>query len=91
MRLPRMTTRQWLIQIAVVGLTIGVTIGGVRLKQRCDSCLSRAVIHHQREQWLRGEETRMQGYLRDAHNAVRTLEERWATEGGCLRTSREGG
>ena len=36
MRLARMTTRRWMIAVAVVGLLLGVVVGGQRLKQRRD-------------------------------------------------------
>ena len=44
MRLPRMTTRRWIVAVAVavIGLTIG---GGVWLKQRRDYFLSLAQSH----------------------------------------------
>ena len=42
MRVPRMTTRRWMIAVAVVGLVIG---GGVWLKQRRDYFLSLAQSH----------------------------------------------
>jgi hypothetical protein len=42
MRLPRMTTRRWMIVVAVVGLLMG---GTVRLKQRRDRFLARAEYH----------------------------------------------
>jgi hypothetical protein len=44
MRLPRMTTRRWMVAVAVavIGLTIG---GGVLLKQRRDYFLSLAQSH----------------------------------------------
>ena len=44
MRLPRMTTRRWMVTVAVavIGLTIG---GGVWLKQRRDYFLSLAQSH----------------------------------------------
>jgi hypothetical protein len=45
MRLPRMTTRRWLIAVAAIALLIG---GGVWLKQRRDYFLSLAQSH-QRE------------------------------------------
>ena len=42
MRLPRMTTRRWMIAVAAIGLMIG---GGVVLKQRRDYFLSLAQSH----------------------------------------------
>ena len=45
MRLPRMTTRRWMIAVAVVGLLIGGCIGGVRLKRWHDHFLHRARYH----------------------------------------------
>jgi hypothetical protein len=42
MRLPRMTTRRWMLAAAVVGLLLGVADGSWRLKQRRDYCLQQA-------------------------------------------------
>jgi hypothetical protein len=42
MRLPRMTTRRWMVAVAVIGLMIG---GWVRLEQRRDYFLSLAQSH----------------------------------------------
>jgi hypothetical protein len=44
MRLPRMTTRRWMIVVVIVGLLMG----GVRLKQRRNRFRFRAQIHEQR-------------------------------------------
>ena len=49
MRLPRMTTRRWMIAVAVVGLLMGGAIGGVRLKRRHDFFLARVRQHDQEE------------------------------------------
>jgi hypothetical protein len=45
MRLPRMTTRRWMVAVAVIGLLVG---GGVRLKRRRDYFLSLARSHAQK-------------------------------------------
>ena len=45
MRLPRMTTRRWMVVVAVIGLLVG---GGVRLKRRRDYFLSLARSHAQK-------------------------------------------
>ena len=45
MRLPRMTTRRWVVVVALVGLLMGGAIGGIRLKQRHDYFLSCARYH----------------------------------------------
>ena len=47
MRLPWMTTRRWMVVVAVVGLVMGAIVGGVRLKQRKDRLLSRMRYHVQ--------------------------------------------
>ena len=49
MRVPRMTTRRWMIAVAFVGLLFGGAIGGVRLKQRYDLFLARVREHEQEE------------------------------------------
>ena len=49
MRMPRMTTRRWLIAVLVLGLGMGAMVGGVRLKRRRDSFLARARFHAQTE------------------------------------------
>ena len=45
MRLPRMTTRRWMVAVAVVGLAMSGIMGGVRLKRRRDSFLGRLRYH----------------------------------------------
>jgi hypothetical protein len=45
MRLPRMTTRRWMIVVMVVGLVMGAIIGGIRLKRRHEDFLYRAQRH----------------------------------------------
>src|SRR3954447_23215955 len=40
-----MTTRRWMIVVAVVGMLIGGAIGGVRLKRRRDDFAGRAQHH----------------------------------------------
>jgi hypothetical protein len=42
-----MTTRRWMIAVAVVGLFMGGEIGGVRLKRRHDYFLTRAREHEE--------------------------------------------
>ena len=44
MRLPRMTTRRWIVVVVIVGLLMG----GVRLKQRRNRLLSRAQFYAER-------------------------------------------
>ena len=44
MRLPRMTTRRWIVVVVIVGLLMV----GVRLKQRRSLLLSRAQFHEQK-------------------------------------------
>jgi hypothetical protein len=43
MRLPRMTTRRWMVVVVVVGLLMG----GVRLKRRHDDSVGRARFHNE--------------------------------------------
>ena len=42
MRLPRMTTRRWMVVVVVVG----VLMGGVHVKRRSDAFLRRAELHN---------------------------------------------
>ncbi len=49
MRVPRMTTRRWMVAVAIVGLMMGVAIVGYRLKWRYDYFQSRALYHDQME------------------------------------------
>jgi hypothetical protein len=44
MRLSRMTTRRWMIAMAVVALLLGVVVGGQRLKQRRDYYIRQANV-----------------------------------------------
>jgi hypothetical protein len=57
MRLSRMTTRRWMIAVAVVGLLLGVVDGGRRLKQRQDYCLQQASGHARMETFFRSMES----------------------------------
>jgi hypothetical protein len=45
LRLPPMTTRRWMIAVAVVGLLLAGCIGGYRLKRLHDHFLQRAQDH----------------------------------------------
>ena len=45
MRLPRMTTRRWMVAVLAAGLLVGGAVGGVRLKRRRDEFLARAEKH----------------------------------------------
>jgi hypothetical protein len=58
MRLSRMTTRRWMIAVAVVGLLLGVVVGGRRLKQRRDYCLQQASDLARMETFFRSMESR---------------------------------
>ncbi len=49
MRLPRMTTRRWMVAVAVMGLLMGGVVGGVRLKRRHDYFLNLVEFHLQLE------------------------------------------
>jgi hypothetical protein len=45
MRLPRMTTRRWMIAVLVFGLGMGAIVGGDQLKRRRNYFLYRARFH----------------------------------------------
>jgi hypothetical protein len=53
MGLPRMTTRRWMIAVAVVGLLLGAIVGGRRLKQRRDYYLQLANDEARSEIYIR--------------------------------------
>jgi hypothetical protein len=53
-----MTTRRWMIAVAVVALLLGVVVGGRRLKQRRDYCLQQASDHARIETFFRSMESR---------------------------------
>jgi hypothetical protein len=57
-RLSRMTTRRWMIAVAVVGLLLGVVVGCRRLKQRRDYCLQQASYKAREETFFRSMESR---------------------------------
>ena len=54
MRLPRMTTRRWMVAVAIVALSLGGSLYAVRLKRKSDSCLARATWHAGAETYYRG-------------------------------------
>jgi hypothetical protein len=41
----RMTTRRWMVAVAVVAVTFGMTLGGIRLKRQRDRHLLHAALH----------------------------------------------
>jgi hypothetical protein len=45
MRLPRMTTRRWMVAVAIVALGFGGSIGAVRMKRLRDSYFALAMHH----------------------------------------------
>jgi hypothetical protein len=47
MRLPRMTTRQWMIAVAIVGVLLGGIDGAQRLRRRRDEFADRAQWHRE--------------------------------------------
>jgi hypothetical protein len=59
MRFTRMTTRRWMIAVAVVGVLLGVVVGGRRLKQRRDYCLQEASNLARTEKFFRSMESRV--------------------------------
>jgi hypothetical protein len=59
MRRSRMTTRRWMVAVAVVGLLLGVVVGGRRLKQRRDYYLQQANDQARREEYWRSEASRV--------------------------------
>jgi hypothetical protein len=48
-----MTTRRWMIAVAIVGLLLSVVVGARRLRQRWDYCLQQANNEAQRENFFR--------------------------------------
>ena len=54
-----MTTRRWMVAVAVVGLLLGVVIEGRRLKQRRDYYLQQANDVARRENYWRSEASRL--------------------------------
>ena len=79
MRSPRMTTRRWMVAVAVVGLIMGGIVGHDRLKRRRGhllnlarthllrevACHNEANLYHALEENLRGEATYEDVYRRD--------------------------
>jgi hypothetical protein len=53
MRRSRMTTRLWMVAVAVVGVLLGIVVGGRRLKQRRDYYLQQANDQARREKYWR--------------------------------------
>ena len=49
MRLPRMTTRRWMIAVAIVALSLGASRYAAMLKRQRDSYLARATWHSSME------------------------------------------
>jgi hypothetical protein len=56
--LMKLTTRRWMIAVAVVGLLLGVVVGGRRLKKRRDYCLQQASNYARMESFFRSMEWR---------------------------------
>jgi hypothetical protein len=53
MRLPRMTTRRWMVAAMIIALALGSYREATRLKQRRDVCLMRATWHAEAEAYHR--------------------------------------
>jgi hypothetical protein len=49
MRLPRMTTRRWIMVVVAVALVMAVIVGGLRLRQRREALAIRAIGHAMRK------------------------------------------
>ena len=49
--MPRMSTRRWMVAVALVGLLMGAGIGGARLKERREYFLFCAQYHANQETW----------------------------------------
>ncbi len=72
----RMTTRRWMVGVAVVGIVMGGAISFVRLKRRHDSFLFLAQFHGEREQYWRREEPEMIESIRLAERVAKQAEDR---------------
>ena len=59
MRRSRMTTRRWMVAVAVLGLLLGVVVEGRRLKQRRDYYLQEANDQARSENYFRSEASRV--------------------------------
>src|SRR5271155_4487472 len=59
MRRSRMTTRRWMVAVAVVGLLLGVVVEGRRLKQRRDYYLQQANDVARQENYWRSTASRI--------------------------------
>jgi hypothetical protein len=59
MRRSRMTTRRWMVAVAVVGLLLGVVVEGWRLKQRGDYYLQQANDLARLEKYWRSDASRI--------------------------------
>lgn len=70
MRLSRMTTRRWMIAVAVAGLVMGGIISGVRLTRRRDFFLSRMRYHAAFERWHVQQEPLARHLLREIEQSI---------------------
>ena len=71
MRLLRMTTRRWMIAVAVVGSLMGGAIGGMRLKRWHDYFLARVQQHDQEEAAFRSEEQDLASQIESLPSSLR--------------------
>jgi hypothetical protein len=74
MRLPRMTTRRWMIVIAIVGLALGLVIGGFRLQRRQSEFLARAQRHAKMEALYWQQEANVRAFFEAQTAFIRALE-----------------
>lgn len=71
MRLPRMTTRRWMVAVAVVSLLMGGAIGAVRLRRRHDYFLARSRQHDREAAMFRSWEQSLASALEELPSSPR--------------------
>ena len=74
MRLPRMTTRRWMVVVLVVGLTSGAVVVGIRLKRRQSELLAGAEFHAELESLCRLQEANARAFFEEQTVFISELE-----------------
>ena len=85
MRLPRMTTRRWMIAVAAVALMSSGAVAGLRIRRRHVEFLARVQSHTQMERFCALSEHQQRAYIKtwaDSTMLLLRMQERFGLDSG---------